>query len=101
VRRYPPETHQNGPAGSGPLTSRGLAATGALACVVVLKRGPALPLCISCRRPLPPESDDVSLSLDGPAMLAALRAEEPAGDGERELRDALVAALCRTCGRAL
>jgi hypothetical protein len=56
---------------------------------------------MSCRRPLPPESDDVSLSLDGLAALTLLRAEDPPPGPERDVRDALLAALCRTCGREL
>lgn len=64
--------------------------------------GPATdPVCIACQRPLPPAGDDVSFSLDGPEVLAAVRAEEPASEPERELRDALLASLCSVCGRAL
>jgi hypothetical protein len=61
-------------------------------------------VCLRCRRPLEPEDeDDVSLSLDGPVMLRAIRDERAAAktDEDRELLDRFAEGLCPVCGRGL
>lgn len=67
---------------------------------------PAQPVCLACRRPLDPpcESGELSLSLDGPDVLAVAR-EMAATEADDEAAQAvlaeLLAGLCRVCGRSL
>lgn len=65
---------------------------------------PSVPTCLRCRRETERrEGSDLELRLDGPELLAALRAQprEDLDEEQREMVDRIAAGLCLTCGRAL